>query len=691
MRIASLIFLCSFSSGALAVIIKGKIELEERESSITCFVEVNKRNTACDSLGQFSIKVKKNSIYALTVTSNNHYRSFQSFSDYELSELSDEPTINHNNIYHIPPITLVEKIKGRTMFAFAGDVMMGRRYSNPYFYDSVLIGKENILKDTKAIVQYMKPYLVLADFSALNLETQISSHKPVKRAPKGVTFYSPPEALDALKWAGIDYVTLGNNHIYDYLDEGLLSTLDLLKKSGLGFSGAGINQKQALKPYLKSLAGHQYAMLGYVGWTGSAKPNQVAEAKKGGSAFGTEKNIAKAVEVQQQQGRPTIVQYHGSLEYTDEPSGMTESRLKMAIDKGADLAIAHHPHVTQGFEIYKGKLIAYSMGNFIFDQNFYATPLSYVLYVWMDGEKFHRAEIVPIYIKGYVPVPATGIQRSTIIKRTKYLTARRKLSFIKSGGHLVLEEKQSPQESTVSSVTINKNSHIADLYTFPEKQISKVQTSHSEIRYRLGINQLNGGDFESYNLFASQERSWELYNAKISSTNAHSGINSLAINIGDNETALVAMKTFRRVFNAGNPMSYAAQILNKKGPVKVRLLLQKRKTRAKFFKALKSKKFLLAEKTIMPNQHWQSLEFDFNLPRVGYRSYRVLLELSFPADSNSDEKETIYLDDVALIDWQAHYNNWNELPSDSDLLFLATHIGTETESKVARKILLSGE
>ena len=671
---------------ASAVTINGVIKLEEHEGSDTCLIDVNQVKLRCDSTGHFSIKVKRNSVYALTITAKDFYTSYQTFSDYELNELSNKPT---KNIYSIPPITLVKKIKGRTMFTFAGDVMMGRRYLKPYFNDPILIGKENKLKDTKAIVQYMKPYLELADFSALNLETQISRAKPVKRAPKGVTFYAPPETLDALKWAGIDYVTLGNNHIYDYLDEGLLSTLELLKKSGLGFSGAGINQKQALKPYIKNLAGHEYAMLGYVGWTGSAKPNQVAEKQKGGAAFGTEENIAQAVADQQQQGRATIVQYHGSLEYSDEPSGMTESRLKMAIDKGADLAIAHHPHVTQGFEIYKGKLIAYSMGNFIFDQNFHATPLSYVLHVWMDGEKFHGAEIVPIYIKGYVPVPATGIQRSTIIKRAQNLTARRKLSFTKSGGHLVLKEKQASQESTISKVSIHKNSRIADLYSFPEKQIFKVQTNHAKTRYRLGINQLNGGDFESYNLFSSQERSWELHNAKISSNNAYSGINSLAIDIKHTEIALVAMKTFRRVFNAGSTMSYAAQILNKEVPVKVRLLLQKRKTRAKFFNAFKSKKYVLAEKTIMPNRHWQSIEFDFNLPRVGYRSYRVLLELSSSTDTNAKEKETIYLDDVALIDWQAHYNNWNELPLDSDLLTLATHIGLENESKQTRKITLS--
>jgi len=670
-----------------AVTINGVIVLEEHLGSDTCLIEVNEQKSRCDSLGNFSIKVKQNSVYALTITANNFYTSYQTFSDYELNELSNKPT---KNIYSIPPITLVEKIKGRTMFAFAGDVMMGRRYSKPYFNDPILIGKENKLKDTKAVVQYMKSYLELADFSALNLETPISSHKPTKRAPKGVTFHSPPEALEALKWAGIDYVTLGNNHIYDYLEEGLLSTLELIKKSGLGFSGAGANQKQALRPYIKNLAGHEYAMLGYVGWTGSAKPNQVAEVNKGGSAFGTEQNIAQAVADQQRQGRATIVQYHGSLEYRDEPSGMTESRLKMAIDKGADLAIAHHPHVTQGFEIYKGKLIAYSMGNFIFDQNFHVTPLSYVLYVWMDGEKFHRAEIVPIYIKGYVPVPATGIQRNSIVKRVTNLTSRRNLLLTKSGGHLVLERPDLSQKPSVEMVnttlTFDKNSRIADLYSFPTKQILSVTANRNIGRYRLGINQINGGDFESYNLFSSAERGWKLENAKTTIDHAYTGENSIAVTINNNETSVVGMKAFRRVFTAGSPMSYSAKILNKNESIGIRLYLQKRKTRAKFFDALKSKKTLLGEQIIKPSQNWQSIEFDFNLPRVGYRSYRVLLELSYK--SKTKKRQLVYLDDVALIEWQAHFNEMNELPTDHELLSLSTHIGLENISKKNRMITL---
>ena len=100
--------------------------------------------------------------------------------------------------------------------------------------------------------------------------------QPEQNAPKSYVFYSPPESLLALKASGIDYVTLGNNHTYDYLSTGLESTIAALDASGLAWSGAGMTEMESLKPYRVEIGETPMAFLGYVGWTGNFSPNQVA-------------------------------------------------------------------------------------------------------------------------------------------------------------------------------------------------------------------------------------------------------------------------------------------------------------------------------------------------------------------------------------------------------------------------------
>jgi len=220
-------------------------------------------------------------------------------------------------------------------------------------------------------------------------------------------------------------------------------------------------------------------------------------------------NILASVKSSSNKGLLPIVQYHGSLEYVDEPSGVTEQRLKSAIDAGAVLAIAHHPHVAQGFEVYNGKLIAYSMGNFIFDQYFYATPHSFVLYVWMDGEKFHRAEIVPIYIKGYKPTPATDTNRYTTLKRLNTLTAQRSTTFDISGGHgVILPSQAKLQRKSFDIVKTLENKTVMSLFDHPWHSQLKHISLPNLTQYRLGTSLTNGGDFENYTSFESNERGW---------------------------------------------------------------------------------------------------------------------------------------------------------------------------------------
>jgi poly-gamma-glutamate capsule biosynthesis protein CapA/YwtB (metallophosphatase superfamily) len=661
--------------------IKGLINTE-LGAGISCSITVNEQKANCEKAGTFNLKVARSNIYQLVVESDGYYKSIHTFSDFELSEISK--TFLTSN-YEIEAISLVRKKQGRVMFAFGGDVMMGRRFWNPYFNEPALIREPSILADTKQILAHMKPYMSVADFAAINLESQVTKHEPKARAPKSVTFYSPPETIKALQWAGIDYVTLGNNHIYDYHDEGLIDTIRYLDDFKMPFSGAGLDQQQALRPYKTSLNGIDYSMLGFVGWEGGFSPSQVAEKNKGGSALGSLENIRTTVRNEQQAGRATIVQYHGSLEYTEEPSMVTETRLKTAIDEGADIVIAHHPHVTQGIEIYKNKLIAYSMGNFVFDQYFYETPLSYILYVWMDGENFHRAEIMPIYLKGYSPTPATGSHRSLLTKRAHYLSSKRGTNVSSSGGNLLIGPPHQPTKANIF-VNFGPNEKVSVLNTLPASSIKNVRIAEKkhENRYRLGREQLNGGDFETWDLFDSAERGIQIDNSAREVEQSKSGNISLRVNVTPEKPSVVGMKTFRRVYDPANPMTFKMNVLNNKESVELKLFLQVRKTRESFKKALtKSDRILLSHEQIPVSKTWQPIEIEFNTPRVGYRSYRVIAEFS------SMNKQDLLIDDISLIKWKSFYSDFDQEIVDSELSILSTHLGLE--KKANAKMMLEIE
>lgn len=635
--------------------------------------------------GDFKLTTAMNDVYVIKLVHPQYFSNTQTFSHYELSQKKQ------SNIGNIKDIYLVEKQKGRVMLAFAGDVMMGRRYYAPYFGDDVLINQENKLKDSKAIVEHIKPYMSMADYAAVNLETQITRIKPSERAPKSVTFYSQPETLEALAWAGIDYVSLGNNHTYDYLDSGLHSTLAFLKNSPLSYSGAGVNEKTALMAHTETIKGTHFSMLGYVGWEGSANPTQTANDEHGGAAYGSMENILSSVSKQVAKDKVTIVQYHGSQEYANTPTGVTEQRLKAAIDAGASLAIAHHPHVTQGLELYNGQLIAYSMGNFIFDQNFSATQHSLILYVWLDEGKFHRAEIVPLYVKGYKPTPATGTNRYTVMKRLTELSKLRNTNITMSGGHGVIQNPDQAVESFSDSknikipIKIANNEKVFPLYQLPwDKSIEKVNLPDSNVSYRLGTNLINGSDFESFALFNSPERGW-LFDRSTTTLNdfGASGQHSLGINLSRDKRMTFGMQSFRRVYKASSAMTIKAKF-NVENPVTVSFFWQGRKNRQKLFDAFEnSPKHLINTVELSPNNDWQSVELDFNSPRIGYKSFRVLAELK----SLNGKVTTVNLDDFALIEWQSAFSKKSVPSFYNTLSYQAAYLGVN--KPISKPIILT--
>ena len=651
-RHAAVLLVLIVSLPAHALTLSGRVLAENGDALAGATIRVNDTVTNAGDDGRFTATVAEKDLYTLRYESVGHYPAVHAFSPLELAWSSAD------GVGKVPDVTLVARKPGRVLLAFGGDAMMGRRYSEPYPNDPVLIREEHRAGDTKALLQHMKPYLEAADFASVNLETQVMDQQPEANAPKSYVFFTPPEAVVALRDAGVDYVTLGNNHTNDYLAEGLVSTLDALRAANMPFSGAGLDEADALEAYRSQIGGQAYSFLGYVGWAGNFTPNQVAMgADKSGAAFGTAENLRRTVTREARAGYLPVVQYHGSREYTDEPTLVTETRLKRAIDQGAALAIAHHPHVVQGFEIYDGRLIAYSMGNFIFDQFHYSTRFSYLAYVWMDGDRLHRAEVMPIHIQGYTPMPATDTVRRKVLQRTYALSARRGIRMGRSGGNGVIHPGGGPANGNPAFHPDGYGSSIEPMHG--RNWNEPVESIEASEGVRLGMDLLPMGHLENHFLHGSPDRSWIEDGMQ---TVERDGLGNhhmrLAIPAGAG-SGRVGMRTFDNSFEPGTPSTFTARVLVD-APATVTAYQQWRgRNDRDRFEALANNRLRVIGKVELEPGGWRDLRFDFDSPRVSAVSYRVVLRVEPEDPSRAHESR---FDDFNLIEWLTPPLGAGELP-----------------------------
>jgi len=202
-----------------------------------------------------------------------------------------------------------------------------------------------------------------ADIVCANFEAPMI-HLGTRVAPKaGSSIHQTEHVLGLLEKCGITHLTLANNHIMDYGESGLRCTLDKLNHYTI--FGAGVSLEDAYRPTLHEQDGHKIALLAF----GEAQFGAlgIEPFNKAGFAWVDAPLARQAVINARQKADWVIVQIHAGLEMVDIPLPEWRERFREFIDLGADLVIGHHPHVLQGSEIYKNKMIHYSLGNFYMD------------------------------------------------------------------------------------------------------------------------------------------------------------------------------------------------------------------------------------------------------------------------------------------------------------------------------------
>jgi poly-gamma-glutamate synthesis protein (capsule biosynthesis protein) len=253
-----------------------------------------------------------------------------------------------------------------------------------------------------------------------NLESPLTDYHDRFMEKKFILKASPGSA-EGIRNAPIDVVTLANNHIMDYGGRGLKDTTSVLDRYGILHTGAGENLAEARSPALYEVQGVKIAVLAY----SKTFPTEFY-AKRGssGTAPGYARFVSKDVMAARARADIVIVAFHWGGERLITPKHYQVELAHLAVESGAQLVIGHHPHVVQGIEEYKGGLIFYSLGNFVF--GFYSSPntegvvAKVVFEETGDGHRVKSAGVIPLDVDNrkvrFNPAPLEGERAARMLK-----------------------------------------------------------------------------------------------------------------------------------------------------------------------------------------------------------------------------------------------------------------------------------
>jgi poly-gamma-glutamate synthesis protein (capsule biosynthesis protein) len=278
--------------------------------------------------------------------------------------------------------------------AAVGDVMLGTWVTG--YLDSA--GATYPFEPTRHILEP-------AGLAIANLEAPFTERgEPVKDKP--FTFRVPPKHAAGLKESGFDVLHLANNHILDFGPEGLFDTIAALDSLSLAHVGAGENIAAAFAPAILEREGMdgKKLRLGFLGFSMTHPEEFYAGKNKPGTAFPFYERYVAALDSLAPKVDLMVVSFHWGAEKMITPKAYQIETAHLAIDRGADIVLGHHPHVLQGVELYRPRpdarcgLIAYSLGNFAFGSYSYSSRFSMILKCVVDNEGLVYARCLPINV-----------------------------------------------------------------------------------------------------------------------------------------------------------------------------------------------------------------------------------------------------------------------------------------------------
>lgn len=463
---------------------------------------------------------------------------------------------------------------GKTVaLLFTGDVMFGRRFFDPNEDGDLsdgLLPENPTLQDHLKLIDPLRPLLENADLTVINFESVVSDDpslnylqaRPAEyHAEKDYVYSSHPSALLALKQVGVDVVDMGNNHVYDLLDKGVLQTQSALEAAGFlqgkNFFGFGSSEIDAWLPAMLN-AGDQ--KLGFTGCTTDTQgknggASYVADdaAGKGGAARCTKKDLARTTDNLVKLGYTPVVILHGGIEYNPQQSDTMAQDSKAAHDAGAPLVISHHTHVISGLAWDgQSKFTALSLGNFIIDQTLWPTYESMVLVVHLREGRVIHAYTEPLIIEDYIPTGVTGADADYV---ARIIAGYSNAGFVMEDGSI---ESDFTRQAIPRFSTLELKGEKGALHAVPAGEW--ISSFGGDGTVRLGRDLLRVGDFEDDNIDAKagENSFWTLSTpaSRTGAAYAYQGENGAHLERGAGNLEPAVLTTIHRILvNAGDEIT----------------------------------------------------------------------------------------------------------------------------------------
>lgn len=272
-----------------------------------------------------------------------------------------------------------------------GDVTLGQ--DERFLYEGSFNQYYN-LKGPQYFFSGVKKILSEDDLTIANLEGTLTeaSEKPNKSSQGNRAFFfkGNPYYTAILKDGSIEAVNLANNHYMDFLSRGFMDTLSTLDHAGISWFG---NQKVVIF----DKKGVKIGLIGV---------NTLGPLEEGVDSENLISELKVNIEALREKTSLIIVSFHWGIENNYNPTEEQRKLGRLAIDQGADLVLGHHPHVVQPYEIYKGKCIVYSLGNFVFGGN--SNPWYKDTEIFQQQYSFVNDKLVEISSPNIIPCRLTS-------------------------------------------------------------------------------------------------------------------------------------------------------------------------------------------------------------------------------------------------------------------------------------------
>lgn len=271
------------------------------------------------------------------------------------------------------PVLAADQRQRSLVLLAGGDVTLG--YHLPEFLDELTAKGMSQAESEAYPFARIATITRSADLFLVNLEGTLTSQgKPVE---KSFNFKADPQDVAVLQSAGVDVVSLANNHAFDYSAEGLSQTRATLLRAGIAAFGAGRDLAEARRPAILERNGVRVGFLGYLFMGDHTIEPEIIYAGPGRPGVaGTHKDlptllrwIREDVTALRTRVDLLVVVFHGGRESRNLIEPYQRQVAETAVAAGADLLVGHHPHTLQGLEQMEGAWVAYSLGNLMFAGN----------------------------------------------------------------------------------------------------------------------------------------------------------------------------------------------------------------------------------------------------------------------------------------------------------------------------------